>query len=71
MTSKKAPRKKVNSKADIKIIADAESLLIEKEKRYQDQLKKNRRPQVEKLSMLKEAKKKAAPKVKRSASRSN
>ena len=63
MNSKKrktAPRK---TKADLEMIVGAENLLIEKEKRYQTELKKMRRPQVEGLTTIKETKKKPASKT--------
>ncbi len=56
-------KRKLKTLADLEMIKGAENLLIEKEKRYQTTLKKNRRPQVEKLTTLKETKKKAAPKL--------
>ncbi len=64
MANTKTPKKVSKTKADLEMIAGKENLLIEKEKRYQTELKKMRRPQVEKLTALKETKKKAAPKVK-------
>jgi hypothetical protein len=64
MSNSKTKKGAVKTKADLELIAGKESLLIEKEKRYQTELKKNRRPQVEKLTALKETKKKAAPKAK-------
>lgn len=63
MSNTKTKRKKVTTTADLELIKNTEGLLIEKEKRYQTELKKMRRPQVEKLTQLKETKKKAAPKV--------
>lgn len=63
MANSKTKSKSVKTLADLEMIKGAESLVIDKEKRYQTTLKKNRRPQVEKLTTLKETKKKAAPKV--------
>ena len=57
MTSLKAKKKVTKTKADTEMIAAQENLLIDKEKRYQTELKKRRRPQVEKLTLLKEPKK--------------
>jgi hypothetical protein len=64
MVSKKAKKKTGTTKADLEIKARKENLLIEKEKRYQVELKKMRRPQVEKLTTLKEKKKTPLSKVK-------
>ena len=50
----KTKRKTTKTKSDIEFISRSENLLIEKEKRYQ---REDRRPQVEKLTTLKEAKK--------------
>jgi hypothetical protein len=58
MPSTKTKRKTGKTKADLEIIAGQENLLIDKEKRYQTQLEKSRRPQVEKLTQLKETRKK-------------
>lgn len=63
MNSKKRKVVPLKTKADLEMISRTENLLIEKEKRFQTELKKSRRPQVEKLTMLKETKKKAIPKV--------
>jgi len=63
MANSKTKSKPKKTMADLEMIKGAENLLIEKEKRYQTTLKKNRRPQVEKLTMLRETKKKAAPKL--------
>ena len=57
MTSIKTKKKAKTTKADLEFISGKENLLIEKEKRYQTELKKNRRPQVEKQTQLKEIKK--------------
>ena len=64
MANTKTRKKVSKTKADLEMISGQENLLIEKEKRYQTELKKMRRPQVEKLTALKEPKKKAAAKVK-------
>jgi hypothetical protein len=50
----KTKRKTTKTKSDIEFISRSENLLIEKEKRYQ---REDRRPQVEKLTTLKETKK--------------
>jgi hypothetical protein len=52
--STKTKRKSTKTKSDLDFISNAENLLIEKEKRYQRIV---RGPQVEKLTMLKESKK--------------
>lgn len=62
MSGKKRKSKKHLSKADLEIVAAAENLLIEKEKRFQEPLRKMRKPQVEKLTTLKETRKKPQPK---------
>ena len=64
MANTKTPKRVSKTKADLEMIAGKENLLIDKEKRYQTELKKMRRPQVEKLTTLKETKKQAATKVK-------
>lgn len=63
MNSKKRKVVPLKTKADLEMISRTENLLIEKEKRFQTELKKSRRPQVEKLTMLKKTKMKAVPKV--------
>ncbi len=50
----KTKRKTTKTKSDLEFISRSENLLIEKEKRYQ---REDRRPQVEKLTTLKETKK--------------
>lgn len=50
----KTKRKTTKNKSDLEFISRSENLLIEKEKRYQ---REDRRPQVEKLTTLKETKK--------------
>ena len=67
MSGKSKSKRKVSPKKDPKLISSDENLKIEKEKRYQDQLRKNRKPQVEKLTQLKETKKKPALKPSRKA----
>lgn len=62
MSGKKRKTEKHTSKADLELIAAKENLLIEKEKRFQEPLRKMRKPQVEKLTTLKESRKKALPK---------
>ncbi len=62
MTSLKAKKKVTKTKADLEMISAQENLLIDKEKRYQTELKKRRRPQVEGLTTIKESKKKPASK---------
>jgi len=57
MTLKKTQKKDKVGKSEM--IKGKENLLIEKEKRFQQKV---RRPQVEKQTLLKESKKKAAPK---------
>jgi len=52
--STKTKRKAIKNKSDLDFISHAENLLIEKEKRYQRTI---RGPQVEKLTTLKETKK--------------
>lgn len=52
----KAKRKTTKTKSDLEFISHAENLLIEKEKRYQRTV---RGPQVEKLTTLKETKKRS------------
>jgi hypothetical protein len=52
--STKTKRKATKTKSDLDFISHAENLLIEKEKRYQRTI---RGPQVEKLTTLKETKK--------------
>ncbi|MFN9596608.1 MAG: hypothetical protein ACK560_07450 [Bacteroidota bacterium] len=52
--STKTKRKSTKTKSDLDFISNTENLLIEKEKRYQRTVM---RPQVEKLTMLKESKK--------------
>ncbi|HMT28637.1 MAG TPA: hypothetical protein PKD91_05090 [Bacteroidia bacterium] len=63
MANSKTKTRTKKTLADLEMIKGAENLLIEKEKRYQSELRKARRPQVEKLTLLKETKKKPAPKV--------
>ncbi len=63
MSGKKRKTIPKTTKADLEMISGSENLLIEKEKRFQSILKKSRRPQVEKLTTLKETRKKPAPKV--------
>ena len=55
----KTKRKITKTKSDIEFISRSENLLIEKEKRYQ---REDRRPQVEKLTTLKESKKRGKKK---------
>ncbi|MFM7078313.1 MAG: hypothetical protein ACKOYC_00830 [Bacteroidota bacterium] len=55
----KTKRKISKTKSDIEFISRSENLLIEKEKRYQ---REDRRPQVEKLTTLKESKKRGKKK---------
>ncbi|MBK7389804.1 MAG: hypothetical protein IPN13_09620 [Bacteroidetes bacterium] len=62
MESKKRKLTSSKTKADLVMIAATENFRIEKEKSYHNEQKKMRRPQVEKLTLLKETKKKAAPK---------
>ena len=62
MSGKKRKAEKQISKADFEIMAASENMLIEKEKRFQEPLRKMRRPQVEKLTTMKESRKKALPK---------
>lgn len=62
MESKKRKVTPAKTKADLEMISASENFKIEKEKSYHKEQKKMRRPQVEKLTQLKESKKKAAPK---------
>ncbi len=62
MESKKRKLSPTKTKADVEMVAAANNFRIEKEKSYHTDQKKMRRPQVEKLTLLKETKKKAAPK---------
>ena len=54
--STKTKRKTTKTKSDLEFISNAENLLIEKEKRYQRTV---RGPQVEKLTTLRETKKRS------------
>jgi hypothetical protein len=64
MANTKTKKRVTTTKADLEMISGQENLLIEKEKRYQTELKKMRRPQVEGLTTIKETKKKPAAKPK-------
>ncbi|MBK6640298.1 MAG: hypothetical protein IPG39_03225 [Bacteroidetes bacterium] len=59
MESKKRKLTSSKTKADLVMIAATENFRIEKEKSYHNEQKKMRRPQVEKLTLLKETKKKS------------
>jgi len=64
MTSLKAKKKVTTTKADLEFISGKENLLIDQEKRYEIKGKNNRRPLVEKQTVVRESKTKSAPKSK-------